>query len=117
MNIERLKQRKKELGWTLDEIAEKSGISRRTVSRLFSGNPEYPSPTYNTVEAIARAMGLDRPTWTEEERALGVGEHSTVLSQEEWEWLELRSGLLETMGEDYLTALIKMLEEIIKKKS
>lgn len=117
MNIERLKQRKKELGWTLDEIAEKSGISRRTVSRLFSGNPEYPSPTYNTVQAIEHALGLDRPTWTEEERALGVGEHSTVLSKEEWEWLELRSGLLGTMGEDYLTALIKMLEEIIKKKS
>lgn len=117
MNIERLKQRKKELGWTLDEIAEKSGISRRTVSRLFSGNPEYPSPTYNTVEAIAKAMGLDSPTWTEEERALGVGEHPTVLSQEEWEWLGLRSELLETMGEDYLTALVKMLEEIIKKKS
>lgn len=58
MDIDRLKKRKKELGWTLDEIAEKSGISRRTVSRLFSGNPEYPSPTYNTVEAIAKAMGL-----------------------------------------------------------
>lgn len=117
MDIERLKQRKKELGWTHEELAERSGVSRTTIARLFSGNPEYPSPTYNTVEAIAKAMGLDRPTWTEEERALGVGEHSTVLSQEEWEWLELRSGLLETMGEDYLTALIKMLEEIIKKKS
>lgn len=58
MDIERLKKRKKELGWTLDEIAEKSGISRRTVSRLFSGNPDYPSPTYNTVEAVAKAMGL-----------------------------------------------------------
>lgn len=58
MDIERLKKRKKELGWTLDEIAEKSGISRRTVSRLFSGNPDYPSPTYNTVEAVAKALGL-----------------------------------------------------------
>ena len=58
MDIERLKKRKKELGWTLDEIAEKSGISRRTVSRLFSGNPDYPSPTYNTVQAIERALGL-----------------------------------------------------------
>lgn len=58
MEIERLKNRKAELGWTLDEIAEKSGISRRTVSRLFSGNPNYPSPTYNTVEAVAKAMGL-----------------------------------------------------------
>lgn len=58
MDIERLKKRKKELGWTLDEIADKSGISRRTVSRLFSGNPNYPSPTWNTIEAIERALGI-----------------------------------------------------------
>lgn len=117
MDIERLKQRKKELGWTHEELAERSGVSRTTIARLFSGNPEYPSPTYNTVEAIAKAMGLDHPTWTDEDRALGVGDYPTTLSKEEWEWLELRSGLLGTMGEDYLTALIKMLEEIIKKKS
>ena len=58
MDIERLKQRKKELGWTHDELAERSGISRTTIARMFSGNPDYPSPTYNTVEAVAKAMGL-----------------------------------------------------------
>lgn len=117
MDIERLKRRKKELGWTLDEIAEKSGISRRTVSRLFSGNPDYPSPTYNTVQAIERALGLDRPTWTEEDKALGVGDHPVHLSEDEWKWLELRSQLLDSAGQDYMDALTKMLEEIIKKKS
>lgn len=119
MDIERLKKRKAELGWTLDEIAEKSGISRRTVSRLFSGNPNYPSPTWNTVQAIERALGLDQPNpaWTEEDKALGVGDHHVHLSEEEWTWLELRSVLLDVMGKDYLNALIKMLEEIIRKKS
>lgn len=58
MDIERLKQRKKELGWTHDELAERSGVSRTTIARLFSGNPDYPSPTYNTVQAIERALGL-----------------------------------------------------------
>ena len=58
MDIERLKQRKKELGWTHEDLAERSGISRTTIARLFSGNPEYPSPTYNTVQAIERALGL-----------------------------------------------------------
>ena len=65
MDIETLKRRKKELGWTLDEIAEKSGISRRTVSRLFSGNPDYPKPTWNTVEAIAKAMGISEEGYTD----------------------------------------------------
>ena len=117
MDIERLKQRKKELGWTHDELAERSGVSRTTIARLFSGNPDYPSPTYNTVEAVAKALGLDHPTWTEEDKALGVGEHSVQLSKDEWEWLELRSQLLASAGQDYMDALKKMLEEIIKKKS
>ena len=117
VNIERWKKRKKELGWTLDDIAEKSGISRRTVARVFSGNPKYPDPTYNTVQAIERALGLSE--WTAEEKALGVGEHAVVLSPEETEWLELRSEIIRTHGKEYadtLTALIqKITENPIKK--
>lgn len=117
MDIERLKKRKKELGWTHDELAERSGISRTTIARLFSGNPDYPSPTYNTVQAIERALGLDRPAWTDEDEALGVGDHPARLSADEWEWLELRSQIIEAMGEDYLSTLIKLLQGIAKKKS
>lgn len=58
MNIQKWKQRKKELGWTHDELAEKSGISRRTIAGIFSGDPRYESPTYNTIQAIERALGL-----------------------------------------------------------
>lgn len=58
MNIQKWKQRKKELGWTHDELAEKSGVSRRTIAGIFSGDPRYESPTYNTIQAIERALGL-----------------------------------------------------------
>ena len=58
MNIQKWKQRKKELGWTHDELAEKSGVSRRTIAGIFSGYPRYESPTYNTIQAIERALGL-----------------------------------------------------------
>lgn len=117
MNIERLKKRKKELGWTLDEIAERSGISRRTVSRLFSGNPNYPSPTINTLQAIERALGLDKgPEWTEEEKALGVGNYPVKISDDEYKWLELRSELLRVMGEDYVKTTESLLQAIIEKK-
>lgn len=58
MNIQKWKQRKKELGWTHDELAEKSGVSRRTIAGIFSGDPRYESPTWNTVQAIERALGL-----------------------------------------------------------
>ena len=66
INIGYLQKQKKALGLTLDEIAEKSGVSRRTVARVFSGNPKYPDPTYNTISAIEKALGLDTDSsgWT-----------------------------------------------------
>ena len=61
MDIQQWKRRKKELHLTHDQLAEKSGISRRTIAGIFSGDPTYQSPTLNTVEAIERALGLNQP--------------------------------------------------------
>lgn len=61
MNLELWKRRKKELHLTHDQLAEKSGISRRTIARIFAGKPDMPSPTLNTIESIERALGLNRP--------------------------------------------------------
>lgn len=61
MDIQQWKKRKKELHLTHDQLAEKSGISRRTIAGIFSGDPTYQSPTLNTVEAIERALGLNQP--------------------------------------------------------
>ena len=43
--------------------------------------------------------------WTEEEKAAGVGAHGTNLSNDEWEWLELRSAIIEAKGEKGLRAI------------
>ena len=61
MDIQQWKRRKKELHLTHDQLVEKSGISRRTIAGIFSGDPTYQSPTLNTVEAIERALGLNQP--------------------------------------------------------
>lgn len=61
MDIQQWKRRKKELHLTHDQLAEKSGISRRTIAGIFSGDPTYQSPTLNTVEAVERALGLNQP--------------------------------------------------------
>ena len=58
MDIQLWKKRKKELKLTHDQLAEKSGISRRTIAGIFSGDPTYQSPTLNTIEAIEQALGL-----------------------------------------------------------
>lgn len=119
INIELWRKRKKELHWSHDDLARESGVSRRTIAGIFAGDNRGQNPTIETVQAIERALGLDqpKPAWTEEDKALGVGDHPVHLSEEEWTWLELRSVLLDVMGKDYLNALIKMLEEIIRKKS
>ena len=69
----------------------------------------------DTVEAIEKALGLtDGVKWTEEDKALGVGAHPILLSEDEQEWLELRSEILRVKGDDYLRSIKTMLNAIIK---
>lgn len=50
------RQRRKELGYSVEELAEKSGVSRGTIKNIEArrGNPR----SYN-IEAIAKALDLD----------------------------------------------------------
>lgn len=112
MNIESWKRRKKELKWTHDDLARESGVARRTIAGIFSGDPRYASPTKNTMEAIERALGLSE--WSADEKAEGVGEHAVNLSADEWEWLELRSEVLEVGGQEMLATIIELLRTMIK---
>lgn len=117
MDIELWKKRKKELGLTHDALALKSGISRRTIAGIFSGDEKYASPTLNTAQAIEEALGLSKSLeWTDEDRAAGVGGHPTYLSEGEQNWLELRSEVIRTQGEDYLKTLETMIEAVTKQK-
>lgn len=59
MDIELWKKRKKELRWTHEDLARESGISRSTIARIFSENPDVPKPNVTTVEAIERALGIN----------------------------------------------------------
>ena len=56
MTIEALKQRKKELKMTLQEISDKSGIPKRTVDDIFRGYTKH--PRIDTLQAIERALGI-----------------------------------------------------------
>lgn len=118
MDITAWKKRKKDLHWTHDDLARESGISRRTIAGIFAGDPRYSSPTLNTVEAIEKALGISsaRLEWTDEDRALGVGNHPVNLSADEWEWLELGSEVLRLKGKDYLEMLKRMIQAAIEIK-
>lgn len=58
--LQKWQEKKKELGLTLDELADKTGISRRALSGIF-GKKENSNvnPTATTIEAIEKALGLD----------------------------------------------------------
>lgn len=115
MDIEYLKRAKKTKKMTLQQIADASGIPKRTVDDIFSGNTK--NPRTDTLQAIENALGLtNRFEWTEEEKALGVGRRATYLSEDEWKWLELRSEILRIHGENYLNTLITMLSALTEQK-
>lgn len=51
-----LTDRRNSLGMSVDQLAEKSGISKSTVAKILSG--VYANPTLETAKAIAYALGL-----------------------------------------------------------
>ncbi len=55
-NLEKLIKKKKELGWTNQQLAEKSGVPVGTVNKVFSGATRY--PRQETLDALVKALGL-----------------------------------------------------------
>lgn len=56
-NIEKLKNRKKELGWTNQRLATESGVPAGTLNKILNGTTRYPRD--ETVGALVKAMGMD----------------------------------------------------------
>ena len=112
MTIEQLKARKKELKMTFDQLSKKSGIAKRTLEDVFLGQTK--NPRIDTMQAIEEALGLSTPPlqWTEEEEALGVGNHPTYLSEKEWRILNAFNDLERSRGEAFADKMIKMIEDI-----
>lgn len=57
MDLELWKKRRKELGLRYEDLAEKSGVSKRSIEDIFRGYTT--TPRIDTVEAIERALGLN----------------------------------------------------------
>ena len=62
MNIEKMKQRKRELGYSNAKIAELSGVPLGTVQKIFSG--ETTSPRYTTLLALEQVLLNERETFS-----------------------------------------------------
>lgn len=116
MDIALLKKAKKEKKLTYEELSQKSGVPISTIYDIFRGVTS--APRIDTMQAIEEALGLNKPLeWTDEEKEAGVGRHPTYLSEDEMEWLELRSEVIRTQGEEYLKTLKIMVEAVTKQKN
>lgn len=113
MTLQEIKRHLKRNKITYDELSIISGVPKGTLSNIFARCST--NPRLDTMQAIEDALGLStRYEWTDEEKALGVGRRATYLSEDEFDWLELRSEVIRTKGEEYLKTVIAMINAIIK---
>lgn len=61
MTLEEMKQRKKELGYTNEQISELSGVPLGTVQKVFSGVTG--TPRYDTLRALENVLGKKERTF------------------------------------------------------
>ncbi len=107
MEIQAIKKYMKDNHITYDELSKRSGLSISTIKKIFSGISQY--PRIDTVQAIERALGLESPRWTEEERALGLSDnHLIALSDEDRELINLFAEAEEKIGKAYVRGVKQM---------
>lgn len=113
LNIDRLKQAKKEKGLSYDDLARLTGYSRSTITNIFCGYIEL--PRYETIQAIEKALGL-APSFTEADKALGAGNAAIVLSDRDLNTLGRINRAEEVLGEAYVDAVLDLLDSNVEKK-
>lgn len=112
MEIQAIKKYMKDNHITYDELSKRSGLSISTIKKIFSGISQY--PRIDTIQAIERALGLESPRWTEEERAQGVIDTvSRKLTAEEDDMLALYGKIGQKKGANAQAMARKILEQIL----
>lgn len=112
MEIQAIKKYMKDNHITYDELSKRSGLSISTIKKIFSGISQY--PRVDTMQAIERALGLESPRWTEEERAQGVTDTvSRKLTAEEDDMLALYGKIGQKKGANAQAMARKILEQIL----
>lgn len=113
-------------GSTQKQVADYIGCSYQCYQKYENGTRE---ADYNALSKLAEFFNtsvdyllgrteLNAPPlqWTDEEKAAGVGAHGTNLSKEEWDWLELRSAIIEGKGEKGLRAIQIIIQTFLDEK-
>jgi len=115
MDIDLWKKRKKELHLTHDQLAELSGVSRRTIAGIFANDPTRCSPTYNTIQAIEKALGIDN-TWTSKDYENGIIDTKKVsITADQEDVLDKYKEVEALLGEKGKNLVIEFCDVLIEK--
>ena len=71
MNYQMLSDRRREIGMSIDELVNKSGVPKGTVTKIITGVTE--NPGIETLKAITYALGLTLEDLDKEEKPADVG--------------------------------------------
>ena len=127
MTLSEMKERKKELGYSYEQIADWSGVPLSTVQKIFGGVTR--SPRYDTLRAIEQVL-TDRPAMAVRESVIQYGRpiekqqgEYTVADYYAWpkdERIELIDGAIYDMGaptfehQDIIVEISYVLKKYIK---
>lgn len=105
-------------GLRQEDVAKILGVSRQAYCTYENDKRQ---AGYETLIKLADYFGvsvdylLGKPQWTEEDKALGVGNHKTVLSAEEWEILETIEQLRQKKGDAAVKTVLQMIRIMCEK--
>lgn len=97
MDLELWKKRRKELGLRYEDLAEKSGVSKRSIEDIFRGYTT--TPRIDTVEAIERALGINEKSSPAEQESVKIPD---ALKPYQYAFFEGMDGLSEESVKDIL---------------
>lgn len=80
MWLDRIKERRKELNYTIKYISQETKLPERTVSRIFSG--ETLSPCVDTLYSIAEVLGLSLDELLADSSSVVGGKNYRILCEE-----------------------------------
>lgn len=122
--MEVLKSLRKQQKVNQEEIAKLLNVTTQAYSRYERGERELGYDSLIkladyfdvSVDYLIEHESKSSKDWTDEERALGVGNHPTYLSEDEYELIELRSEIIRIHGEGYWKTLETMMKALINVK-
>lgn len=114
MDIQEIKKYLKANKISYEKLAEMTGLSVSTITKIFGGFAKY--PRIDTMEAIERALGLDKNNQliTSSERAAGWSDTAKVsVTPIEFDMLQVFREVGKKYGEESQRAAISMLENTL----